>query len=299
VVKLLVAAGATVDPQASDELGPLASAAMGGHLEVVKYLVEEAGADESRAGRGGWTPLMWAIDKCQTDVVAYLLARPGIDINAKADARGREIDLASWKGHLDLVKLLVAAGATVDPQASDEPGPLAAAALGGHLEVVKYLVEEAGADESRAGRGGWTPLMWAVDKRQTDVVEYLLGRPGVNINAKTDKGERAIDFACAAGHLEVVKLLVAAGATIDPQASDESGGLIAAALGGHLEVVKYLVEEAGADECRAGWGGKTPLMCAGANNHPHVVEYLQGITAHKVSVLQVVWSCTRPYSLLT
>jgi ankyrin repeat protein len=260
-------------------------------VEVLKYLVEEAGADESRAGRYGQTPLMWAANKGQTDVMAYLLGRPGVDLDTEADNGDRAIDVACLSGHLEVLKLLLTAGAKYDPQASNELEAFLSAALAGHLEVVKYLVEEAGADANRAGPGGCTPLICAADKGHTDVVAYLLGRPGIDINAKADHGKAALDLACGSGRLDVVKLLVAAGARVDPQA-DEVGALAAAALKGHLEVVKYLVEEARADASRVGPDGFTPLMCAASKDRTDVVAYLEGIIAHKVSLSQVVWSCT-------
>jgi ankyrin repeat protein len=245
VVKVMVAAGARVNLQTSDKVMPLGEAVIGGHLHVVKYLVEEAGADENRGTADGMTPLMWAADKNQADIMAYLLGRPGIDIMAKTAKGDTALVLAS-QGNLEVVKLLVAAGARVDPQSSNEVGALASASVTGHLHVVKYLVEEAGADVGRAGREGATPLIFAADKGQAEIVAYLLSRPGIDIEAETDMGRRAIDLASHHGHLEVVKLLVAAGARVHSQASKEDP-FMEAVLKGHLHVIEYLVKEAGAD----------------------------------------------------
>jgi ankyrin repeat protein len=272
VVKLLVAAGARLYPQSSDEVGALASAALAGKLKVVKYLVEEVGADENRAGPDGVTPLIYAANARRAKVVAYLLGRPRIDINAKT-GQLTALTVACCAGRLNVVKLLVTAGARLYPQGRDEMGALQSAAFKGKLKVVKYLVEEAGVDENRADPDGLMPLMYAADKGHTGVVAYLLGRPGININAKRGR-LTALNIACLVGRLNVVKLLVAAGARLEAQASDEMGALASAAWGGQLEVVKYLVEEAGADENRADPGGLTPLICAAGEGHADVVAYL-------------------------
>lgn len=47
---------------------------------------------------------------------------------------------AAYDGHLDLVKKLIADGADVEAEASDEPTALHCAAMNGHLEVCKVLV---------------------------------------------------------------------------------------------------------------------------------------------------------------
>jgi ankyrin repeat protein len=277
VVKLLVAEGARVDPQDSYTRGALAEAAVAGHLHVVKYLVEEAGADERRAADlFRTTPLLWAADEGQAEIVAYLLGRPGGSNEVKGDRGCRAVDFACRKGHLEVVKLLVGAGARVIPRARDVMGSLASAIIGGHLQLVRYLVEEAGADERRAGLDGRTPLILAADKGDADIMAYLLDRSRVNIDAKAANGDTALEVAYRNGHLEVVKLLVAAGARVNPQSSDEHGVLMTARLGGNVQVVRYLVEEAGADEQRVGPGGKVFLMAAADLNRADIVEYLLG-----------------------
>jgi ankyrin repeat protein len=220
---------------------------------VVKYLVEQAGADGGRARRDGVTPLILAAENGRADVVAYLVGRPGIDIHAQTIEGHRALDYASAFGGLEVVKLLVAAGARVTPQASNEVGALANAVIRGQLEVVKYLVEQAGADEQRAGRHGVTPLISAAEKGHADVVAYLLGRPGIDLGAKTAKGDSAVDMACREGHVEMVKQLVGAGAKVGYRA------LGSATVGGKLPVVRYLVEKAAAEQRRAIADGMTPL----------------------------------------
>jgi ankyrin repeat protein len=291
VVKLLVAAGARVNPKAKNEWASLVSAASGGHLQVVSYLVE-AGADVRRAGPDGKTSLMVAVEKGRVRIVEYLLGRPDINIDAKTPEGFGALDFACCHGHLELVKLLVGAGARVDPQArnqwlawapwanrqaSDDWGALSSAALGGHLQVVEYLVREAGANKGCVGRGGQTPLVVAVEKCRVQIVKFLLDGPHIDVNARTAEGRGALDFACRAGNLEMVKLLVAAGARVNPQDSKEWGALSSAAYGGHLQVVKYLVDEAGADDRCVDRDGNTPRMVAADKGHVDIEEYLRTI----------------------
>jgi ankyrin repeat protein len=243
---------------------------------VVKYLVEEAGADVRCAGPDGMTPLMMAAGEGHVDIVKYMRGRQDIDIDTKNAVGNRALDIACGQGHLKMAKLLVAAGARVEAEAG-ETGPLVSAALGGSLQLVKYLVEEVGADVRWVDSDGKTALMWAAAKGHVDVVEYLRGRQDVDIHAQTPEGHTALDGACGNGHLAVVKLLVAAGARVNPQASDEWWPLLSAAIGGSLQVVKYLVEEAGADVRCVGPDGRTALMMA----HVDVAEYLLRVTLQR------------------
>jgi ankyrin repeat protein len=209
------------------------------------------------------------------DTVRSLLDKPGIDIDAKNHGGATALDFACFKGELEVVKLLVAAGARVNPQARNQWGALGSAAAGGSLQVVKYLLEEAAADVRWAGPDGRTALMVAAGRRHVDVVDYLRGRQGIDIDARTEEGLTALDLACSNGHLEVAKLLVAAGAEVNPQDSYDWGPLVSAAARGHLQVVKYLVEKAGADVRWADSDGKTAVIVAGEEGHVDIVEYLR------------------------
>jgi ankyrin repeat protein len=275
VVKLLVAAGARVVAQEDDELGVVGSAASEGHLQVVKYLVEEAGADDNRTHEDIWTPLMAAADKGQDAVVAYLLGRPDTKIDAKDGDAYTALDLACRGRHVEVVKLLVAAGARREAEASGEWRALGSAARGGSLQIVKYLVEEVGVDERLADPTGWTPLIHAAEGGHADIVAYLLDRRGTDIDAEAER-LTALKYAFEGGHLEVAKLLVAAGARPKALASDGMGALASAARGGSLQIVKYLVEEAGVDERLALPEGYTPLVCSALGGHADVVSYLLG-----------------------
>jgi ankyrin repeat protein len=196
----------------------------------------------------------------------------------------RSVNTANSKGLIPLmvasasaVPVLVEAGADVNLVHGYTGTALYQACRFASLEKVKALVE-CGADENRAGPEGKTPLMVAIDKTRANIVEYLVGRPGIDIEAKAADGDRAINFACYKKPLGMVKLLVGAGAKVNAQPTDEgSPPLVSAVWGGDLQVVKYLVE-CGADVnvIYKSDGGNTPLMLAVRDGHIGIVEYLLG-----------------------
>jgi ankyrin repeat protein len=105
LVRHLIARGVPAAPKEFARLGD---------LETLARLVEE---DPSVAGLD--SVMMGAVDFRHHALVEWLLARGG-NANARADAQSRHTALhsAAWNGDLQMVRLLVAAGA--DPAARDK-----------------------------------------------------------------------------------------------------------------------------------------------------------------------------------
>jgi uncharacterized protein len=186
--------------------------------------------------------------------------RPVPKVSA-AKAAAADLVKAAGAGDLPKVKELVAARAKLGGRGRHGHTPLTAAISGDHLDVALYLIEQ-GADvslEDRNGtdplrwaaiRSGWvmehqnvklaavlldtgaavetrdqdgfTPLLWAANRGAVKLVELLIAR-GADVNAKTTRKYNAGRTALyLAGHSDVVRVLLAAGA--DPKALTEDGG---------------------------------------------------------------------------
>ena len=63
-----------------------------------------------------------------------------------------------------------------DVEAKDDDGntPIILASWDGHLEVVKYLHEECHANVEAKDNDGWTPIILASEKGHLEVVKYLI-----------------------------------------------------------------------------------------------------------------------------
>ncbi|KAF4332948.1 ankyrin repeat [Fusarium beomiforme] len=192
---------------------------------------------------------------------------------------------ASWGGHVDVVNLLLAAGADVNAAATDKckgRTALQAASEGGHLAVVERLLD-AGADVNTAAGddGGRTALQAASEGGHLAVVERLLAA-GADVNAAAgdDGGRTALQAASEGGHLAVIGRLLAAGADVNAKAAD--GGwrgrtaLQAASEGGHLAVVeRLLAAEAKVNAKAAVRDGRSALKAAIEGGHLDIVEQLK------------------------
>lgn len=125
------------------------------------------------------------------------------------------------------------------------------------------------------------PLVVASRNGHTDVVEYLLDigadasvRGMVEFDNDQIQGTPPLWAAAAAGHLEIVRLLVEKGsADVNQATNTQSTPLRGACYDGHLEIVKYLLEH-GADPHIPNRHGHTCLMIAAYRNKIHVVREL-------------------------
>ncbi|XP_055375496.1 protein fem-1 homolog CG6966 [Condylostylus longicornis] len=134
--------------------------------------------------------------------------------------------------------------------------------------------------------GGATPLVIACRYGHYDIVEYLITKCGCNVErvgSVTFDGETIEDApplwcASAAGHLNIVKLLVKHGANVNSTTKTNSTPLRAACFDGHFEIVKYLIKK-GADFEIANRHGHTCLMIACYKGNYKIAQYLLSLKA--------------------
>lgn len=97
-------------------------------------------------------------------------------------------------------------------------------------------------------------------------------------DGETIEGAPPLWCAAAAGHLDIVKLLISHGAKVNSTTRTNSTPLRAACFDGHLEIVKYLVQH-GADIEVANRHGHSCLMIACYKGHIRIAKYLLSLKA--------------------
>jgi ankyrin repeat protein len=248
VVAALLAAGAGVDT--ADEYGhtALKRAASREHLEVVQALVA-AGADVNCRFLGhtaaAWAPSQFeggAPDK-GAPVAAYLCRLPQADPSA-------HIAVAVWLGDVALVRGLIARGASVEERDLKGTPCLALAAERGHLEVVRALLA-AGAQvvpENEADRYATSALSSAVVDKPA-ILALLLEH--VVMGGETRRRASRALFACVFQYdkkperIESMRLLLEAG--VDANAVEAGVSVLTSAVHlGNVAAFRLLLE-AGAD----------------------------------------------------
>lgn len=101
--------------------------------------------------------------------------------------------LAAYKGHLEIVRLLLNKGANVNAaQMFDGGTSLMIACWNGHLEIVDELLKN-GAKVNAASTNGTTSLMYASQAGHAEIVR-LLCKNGANIDMTNNTGQTAIQL---------------------------------------------------------------------------------------------------------
>ena len=131
------------------------------------------------------------------------------------------------KGHLDVARDLIEAGADVNAKDNEGLTPLYMCALGGHVEVARALIE-AGADVNAKKDNGVTPLHMCAYTGHLEVSRALIEK-GADVNAKEDDGVTPL-YVCSQeghleGHLEVARALIKAGSNFNGLSSEQVANL--------------------------------------------------------------------------
>ncbi|XP_030851347.1 transient receptor potential cation channel subfamily A member 1 homolog isoform X2 [Strongylocentrotus purpuratus] len=271
---------------------PLHHASQAGHVNVVKYLIEN-GADINAEGDNkrlaihfaamtkpgkaskieessvilyllsqevdvnardtfGLTPLHIAAMRGNKPAVFNLLSADDININEKDKNDMTPLHVACLHGNDDIAAMLVGVGAEVQSQDSTFSTPLHAACQGGHKKIVKRLLD--------------------VCKKKSILHTMLTSCDSQNYTP--------LHLVVEGGFCEIVDLVLNYGSDKESQldllnleGSNLDTPLHTACAGGHLHITKLLVER-GATVESVNWDMSTPLHHACANDHSEVVKYL-------------------------
>lgn len=133
----------------------------------------------------------------------------------------------------------------------------------GHTQTVALLLEK-GADIFAHGNYHLGPLLWAAGRGHKDIVQMLIHRGAkVNVGDKVriyfrflfknipncpiqiilQYGTTALVWTCRKGNVEIVEMLLKAGANVDTAGMYSWTPLLVAVSGGYLEIVTLLLEK--------------------------------------------------------
>jgi ankyrin repeat protein len=203
-----------------------------------------------------------------------LMIEAGAEVDVTGNDGVKAIMLGAYAGDLDVVQYLISeTGASIEHANHDNHTALFIAAQGGHVEVVRALLV-AGAVVGATNNEGWTPLLVASLTGYAHITQILL-EFGADPNQCNDSGETPLYMTCPEGHAEVVQLLIGhfSHSGVSSQTYDGLTAMSMAAKGGHLHVVRLLTEAGGNIDHQDNYGF-TPLLSASYKRDSDVVQYL-------------------------
>lgn len=179
------------------DLSAVLLAAYYGRQEIVDLLLES----------GAQLNIFEASAVGRTDRVVEILDRQPSLANEYAPDGFTPLGLASFFGHVEIVKLLLLRGAQVNTASNNSQRvmPLHSAVASRQLAIAQALLEHK-ADVNARQQDGFTPLHEAAQNGQLEMVELLL-RHGAAVDVPKDDGQTALALAEQYGHQEVVDLL--------------------------------------------------------------------------------------------
>jgi len=145
----------------------------------------------------------------------------------------------------------------------------------GMTDTVRRILDEGTPDLNATGSYDYTALTIAAGHGDIEIVKLLLNA-GADVNAIGNYGQTALILAAQDAHLDVVRLLLNAGANVDAQNTFGETALIMAILGygNNLDVVRLLLDR-GADVELTNDQGKTALTLATELNEDKIAESIR------------------------
>jgi ankyrin repeat protein len=222
VRRLLDADAALADAQDELRETPLHHAAARGDVSMAELLLAYGADVNGRCAGTRPAPIVRAAENNRREMVKLLIAW-GADVRRGG---GQPMHAAGPRGHRDVCRLLVEAGAVDDriqPHCARRLS-LFRAAYGYDAEGLAALLAADATLVHSLDVDGRTPLHVSAAHGDAAAVRILLGAQA-DLHARDHRGETPFDRAAGYGHQEVVHLLLEAGATCDLFTAIEFGAV--------------------------------------------------------------------------
>ncbi|KAG5892950.1 hypothetical protein JTB14_015001 [Gonioctena quinquepunctata] len=226
-----------------------------GSIDMVEYIMSIFGKELSVYQNDAccFSPLHMATVNDDSEMVRWLLKK-GASVNSVGGRhRQSALHIAARGGHLNIMRILIDAGANINEVDMDEHSALTLSVRHGCPESVKYLVKK-GARVNHEEPGGVTSLRLAVWANNAPVVKVLL--EGC---ARIIHSHHLVHNAVSNNNLEVVQMLVESGAMLNARDDQAHTPLMLACSRKNLAIARYLIAHGSDVNATSHIDGKTAL----------------------------------------
>jgi ankyrin repeat protein len=189
-------------------------AAGAGHLDVVRWLVNDCGMNPSTTvqPKDGRNALHWACRNGELVVCRWLVEEGGVNPSVPVKDGTSPFHWAVWQGHVEVCKWLVEIGADWRSKNSFGCNAVQWAALAGSVPMCRYL-QDIGLDLRLLNDNGHSALHKAAVKGQQSVCTWLLSTGGGGLGAAHMRadgdGNTPAEMARLEGYIELGRWLEA------------------------------------------------------------------------------------------
>ena len=242
---------------------PLSYAALNGQADAIELLLE-FGANVHARNNCDYTPIMVAACEHHAEAVSKLLGGDA-NPNDAAGFSGSALLLASGAGRwrLPTLRVLVEGGADVKPQHPSGFTPIHNIAKYGHEDEMAYLIEQ-GCEADSPQYDGFTPLVIAITQNKRECVRLLLDA-GADRNRIISGGFRPVHFAAKCPNWQILQMLLEKGdVQINAQTDEKKKTALHLAYEAKNTIVIKILMKQGADATMVDSEGRTPQGSVGA-----------------------------------
>jgi ankyrin repeat-rich membrane spanning protein len=235
-----------------------------GDEDAVDRLLRTGGVDVEKR-YVGFTSLLIAVERGQTKIVERLLAH-GVNLSAVGNMGNSSIMIAARKGYTSMMKALLehdpaTTKKMINMTNKQNITPLDFAVGNDRVEIARMLIKH-GADVNKEDSQGRTILFDMTNCKNGVAFVKLILEHDINIHHEDKHGNTAMRTAFFHENLEIIKLLMDAGLTLDM--CNKKGVSLAhcVAKWGMYSMAKFLVSNNAACLDSKSMSGKTPCSTA-------------------------------------
>ena len=270
MIKLLADMGINIHLTTNDGKNCLHIAALNGHLNLCKTLINKHNFDIDMADNEGFTVLHFSAINGGSKLVNFFMNKIA-DLHIKTRSGGNCLHIAAITGNLNLCKKLVDKH-NIDVHVADNNGftALHYSAEVGNYQLVKFFVDK-GTDIQIKTDNGMNCLHIAASKGYSDLCKRLINN--FDVYMTDNDGWTALHHSAFNGSYDLVNYFIDKGANILFKTKDGWNCFHTASLSGHVSICNTLINKHNFDVNVVDNNGLTSLHLAALNGSYELVKF--------------------------